>query len=209
MKNRMDVPQEYEPVLPGKVEAHLAKKKAQAAENSLLTQTAIAVGKVIAQLRPVSFDTFDVRDLSPDELRDLKSACVNHLFTSFPASRKRASMIDLITIISVVVFAAGQITPSRPITPTPNAIPDKGYVENMLWITIKDKDGYPQLIDLHQYPHIFIDELDDQPESDNLGLSGVGTTVEIMRLYKGTEAECIRIIEQLRTVELQPWENRL
>ena len=38
MKNRMDVPQEYEPVLPGKVEAHL-KKKAQAA-NSLLTQTA-------------------------------------------------------------------------------------------------------------------------------------------------------------------------
>ena len=54
MKNRMDVPQEYEPVLPGKVEAHLAKKKAQEAENSLLTQTAIAVGKVIMQLELVS-----------------------------------------------------------------------------------------------------------------------------------------------------------
>ena len=38
MKNRMDVPQEYEPVLPGKVEAHLAKKQAQAADqDSLLT----------------------------------------------------------------------------------------------------------------------------------------------------------------------------
>ena len=49
MKNRMDVPQEYEPVLPGKVEAHLAKKKAQETDqNSLLAQTAIAVGRVIA-----------------------------------------------------------------------------------------------------------------------------------------------------------------
>ena len=87
MKNRMDVPKEYSPVLPGKVEAHLAKKKAQeTAENSLLTQTAIAVGKAIAQLRPVSFDTFDVRDLSPDELRDLKSACssINHLKVASP-----------------------------------------------------------------------------------------------------------------------------
>ena len=46
-------------------------------------------------------------------------------------------MIDLITIISVVVFAAGLFlilrkldltwadTPSRPITPTPKAVPDK------------------------------------------------------------------------------------
>ena len=50
MKNRMDVPQEYEPVLPSQVKKHLAKKHAQAAENSLLTQTAIAVGKVIMQL---------------------------------------------------------------------------------------------------------------------------------------------------------------
>ena len=54
MKNRMDVPQEYEPVLPGKVQEHLAKKKAQAADqDSLLTQTAIAVGKVIMQLELV------------------------------------------------------------------------------------------------------------------------------------------------------------
>ena len=31
MKNRMNVPQEYEPVLPGKVQAHIAKKKEAAA----------------------------------------------------------------------------------------------------------------------------------------------------------------------------------
>ena len=38
MKNRMDVPQEYEPVLPGKVQEHLAKKKAQETDqDSLLT----------------------------------------------------------------------------------------------------------------------------------------------------------------------------
>ena len=42
MKNRMDVPQEYEPVLPGKVQEHLAKKKAQETDqDSLLAQTAI------------------------------------------------------------------------------------------------------------------------------------------------------------------------
>ena len=135
-------------------------------------------------------------------------------------------MIDLITIISVVVFAAGLFlilrkldltwadTPSRPITPTPNAIPDKGYVENMLWITIKDKDGYPQLIDLHQYPHIFINELDDQPESDKSRIvwCRYDSGDNAIRLYKGTEAECIRIIEQLKekldAVELQPWENQ-
>ncbi len=82
MKNRMDVPKAYEPVLPGKVEAHLAKKKAQAAEDSLLTQTAIAVGKVIGQLkldRRDTFDTFDVRDLTPTQFQELKFACVNHL----------------------------------------------------------------------------------------------------------------------------------
>ena len=91
MKNRMDVPQEYEPVLPGKVEAHLAKKQAQETDqDSLLTQTAIAVGKVIAQLRPVSFDTFDMRDLSPDELRDLKSACLNHLSHLIPGIEKES-----------------------------------------------------------------------------------------------------------------------
>ena len=55
MKNRMDVPQEYEPVLPGKVQEHLSKKKAQETDqDSLLTQTAIAVGKVIMQLELVS-----------------------------------------------------------------------------------------------------------------------------------------------------------
>ena len=30
MKHRMGLPQEYEPVLPGKVKAHIAKKQAQA-----------------------------------------------------------------------------------------------------------------------------------------------------------------------------------
>lgn len=37
MKNRMDVPAEYEPVLPGKVKAHLAKKKAQAETDTHIT----------------------------------------------------------------------------------------------------------------------------------------------------------------------------
>lgn len=31
MENRMNVPQEYEPVLPGKVKAHIEKKEAEAA----------------------------------------------------------------------------------------------------------------------------------------------------------------------------------
>ncbi|RKU21023.1 hypothetical protein C6499_22655 [Candidatus Poribacteria bacterium] len=31
MQNRMNVPQEYEPVLPGKIQEHIAKKKAEAA----------------------------------------------------------------------------------------------------------------------------------------------------------------------------------
>ena len=91
MKNRMDVPQEYEPVLPGKVEAHLAKKKAQAAENSLLTQTAIAVGKVIGQLElehPISFAKFDVRNLTPGQFQELKFACVNHLSHLIPGIEK-------------------------------------------------------------------------------------------------------------------------
>lgn len=34
MKNRMNVPKEYEPVLPGKVKAYIEEKKAQAAEKS-------------------------------------------------------------------------------------------------------------------------------------------------------------------------------
>ena len=93
MKNRMDVPQEYEPVLPSKVEAHLAKKKAQETDqDSLLTQTAIAVGKVIMQLElvsPNSLDTFDPRHLTPGQFQELKFACVNHLSHLIPASRKR------------------------------------------------------------------------------------------------------------------------
>ena len=40
MKNRMDVPQEYSPVLPSKVqEAPLAKKKAQETDQELATHT--------------------------------------------------------------------------------------------------------------------------------------------------------------------------
>ena len=82
VKNRMDIPDEYEPVLPGKVEAHLAKKNEQAAQDSLLTQTTIAVGKVIEQLQlecPTSFEKFDVRDLTPERFQELRFACVNHL----------------------------------------------------------------------------------------------------------------------------------
>jgi hypothetical protein len=87
MKNRMDVPKEYEPVLPGKVEAHIEQKKAQAAEDSLLSQTAIAVAKVIGQLKledPISFEKFDVRDLTPEQFQELKFACVNHLSHLIP-----------------------------------------------------------------------------------------------------------------------------
>ena len=91
VKNRMDIPDEYEPVLPGKVEAHLAKKKAQAAQDSLLTQTAIAVGKVIEQLQlecPTSYEKFDVRDLTPGQFQELKFACVNHLSHLIPGIEK-------------------------------------------------------------------------------------------------------------------------
>ena len=38
MKNRMGLPEEYEPVLPGKVKAHLAKKQAQAEEQIIWYQ---------------------------------------------------------------------------------------------------------------------------------------------------------------------------
>ena len=91
VKNRMDIPDEYEPVLPGKVEAHLAKKKAQAAQDSLLTQTAIAVGKVIEQLQlecPTSYEKFDVRHLTPGQFQELKFACVNHLSHLIPGIEK-------------------------------------------------------------------------------------------------------------------------
>ena len=93
VKNRMDIPDEYEPVLPGKVHEHLAKKKTEAAQDSLLTQTSIAVGNVIEQLKlvivdPKTFDKFDVQDLTPDQFRELKSACVNHLSHLIPGIEK-------------------------------------------------------------------------------------------------------------------------
>ena len=93
VKNRMDIPDEYEPVLPSKVEAHLAKKKTQAAQDSLLTQTASAVGKVKMQLElvsPNSFDTFDTRDLTPGQFQELKFACVNHLTHLIPGIEKES-----------------------------------------------------------------------------------------------------------------------
>ena len=118
MKNRMDVPQEYEPVLPGKAEAHLAKKKAQAAENSLLTQTAIAVGKVIGQLeleRPISFDTFDMQRSFTLMNSEISNPLVlTTSLTSFPASRKRALMIDLIGTIGIVLIAKRRHHSERP-----------------------------------------------------------------------------------------------
>ena len=95
MKNRMDVPEEYEPVLPGKVKAHLAKKQAQETDkNSLLTQTALAVGKIIGQLKledPTSLETFDVRDLTPEQFQELKFACVNHLSHLIPDIEKEST----------------------------------------------------------------------------------------------------------------------
>ena len=89
----MDVPTEYEPVLPGKVEAHLAEKKEQATQDSLLTQTALAIGKIIEQLQlecPTSFEKFDVRDLTPERFQELKFACVNHLSHLIPGIEKES-----------------------------------------------------------------------------------------------------------------------
>ena len=94
MKNRMDVPQEYEPVLPGKVQEHLAKKKAQETDqDSLLAQTAIGIGKVIMQLEllsPNSPNKFDVRHLTPGQFQELKFACVNHLSHLIPGIEKES-----------------------------------------------------------------------------------------------------------------------
>ena len=50
--------------------------------DALLTETANAVGKVIGQLKlehPTSLEMFDVRDLTPEQFQELKSACANHL----------------------------------------------------------------------------------------------------------------------------------
>lgn len=92
MKNRMGLPEEYEPVLPGKVETHIAKKQAQETDkDALLTQTALAVGKVIGQLKlenPTSLETFDVRDLTPEQFQELTFACVNHLSHLIPDIEK-------------------------------------------------------------------------------------------------------------------------
>ena len=89
----MNVPEGYEPVLPGKVQEHLNKKKKQADKNSLLTQTALAVGNVIGQLKlenPVSLEKFDVRDLTPEQFQELKFACVNHLSHLIPDIEKES-----------------------------------------------------------------------------------------------------------------------
>ena len=95
MKNRMGLPKEYEPVLPGKVKAHIEKKKAQETDkDSLLTQTALAVGNVIGQLKlenPTSLETFDVRDLTPEQFQELKFACVNHLSHLIPDIEKETT----------------------------------------------------------------------------------------------------------------------
>ncbi|MDE0401501.1 MAG: hypothetical protein OXL96_27200 [Candidatus Poribacteria bacterium] len=95
MKNRMDVPNEYEPVLPRKVKAHIEKKKAQDTDkNALLTQIALAVGNVIGQLKlenPTSLETFDVRDLSPEQFQELKFACMNHLSHLIPDIEKETT----------------------------------------------------------------------------------------------------------------------
>ncbi len=96
MKNRMDVPEAYEPVLPGKVKAHLEKQKEQAETDSLLTQTAVSVGKVIAMLQyspnpnifRLEIHPFHVKDLTPEQFRELKSACVNHLSHLIPGIEK-------------------------------------------------------------------------------------------------------------------------
>ena len=83
MKNRMDVAEEYEPVLPGKVKAWIWQRKQAKTDNSLLTQTVIAVGKVIAMLQDSpNPNRFVVDNLTPVSIcRQLKSACVNQTCT--------------------------------------------------------------------------------------------------------------------------------
>ena len=94
MKNRMGVPQEYEPKLPKVVKAYIEQKKAQAAGESPLTQLATAVGHVIGQFhiyhkQPFTRNMpFNVKDLTTEEFRELQSACVNHLAEFFPGIEK-------------------------------------------------------------------------------------------------------------------------
>lgn len=66
MENRMDMPQPE--------------------KNGHLTATAVAVGKVIGALQQtrkrifhLQRETFNVQDLTPEEFRELKHACKQHL----------------------------------------------------------------------------------------------------------------------------------
>ena len=66
-------------------------------KDSLLTQTANAVGRVIGQLQVthqkvfrLQVDRFDVRDLTPAEFRELKCACANHLSELLPDLAKES-----------------------------------------------------------------------------------------------------------------------
>lgn len=94
MKNRMNVPETYTPVLPDKVETHLKKKKEQVSNDTLLSQTATAVGKIITQLHvshhKIAFmdDRFNVQDLTTEQFQALKAACVNHLTELIPGIEK-------------------------------------------------------------------------------------------------------------------------
>ena len=84
----------------------------------------------------------------------------------------------------------------------------------MHWITFKDKDGYPMLIDIQQYSHIFMDTVKDQPKTDlNRTVWGRYDSSEgAIRIYTGTEVECVRIMEQLteilNPVEIHPWKGK-
>ena len=60
---------------------------------------------------------------------------------------------------------------------------------------------------------IFMGRIQNQPESDmsRVVWARYDDGTDSIVLYKGTEVECIRIVEQLKeklkAVELQPWEN--
>ena len=72
------------------------QSEAQATEDSLLTRTALAVGKVIGMLQyaqepnifRLEVDPFNVQDLTPEQFRELKSCCVNHLSHLIPGIEK-------------------------------------------------------------------------------------------------------------------------
>ena len=65
----------------------ISKQETEASQDSLLTQTALAVGNIIGQLQlehPTSLETFSVRDLTPEQFQELKFACVNNLSHLIP-----------------------------------------------------------------------------------------------------------------------------